>query len=156
MKNVKVAVAVAVAVAAMSACAKPAEYRFELTDTNTSPGAARPTFDDDTLTAEIQIAGGAIDLQLTNKTTDLMQIEWSKITVSRGDGQTSMPRPTIDLGWIKPGGRAAAQLVPLVFPRSGAEATAYEGRKLELVVPMIVHREPKTYRFHFVTHVHQP
>jgi hypothetical protein len=145
--------------AAAAACSKPYTYRFELTDPGAVPAAAaggRDTFEDDSLKAEIQIAGGAIGLELTNKTDDLLQVEWNKISVARGDGQTTMPRPTVDLGWIRPGQRAAAQLVPLVFPRTGADAAAYEGRHLELDVPVILRREPKTYRFHFVAHVRQP
>jgi hypothetical protein len=138
-------------------CATEYAYQFELTDT----GAQRATvagigdvLEDADVKAEIEMTEGAIVLGMTNKSGEVLQVEWKKIVLDRGDGTSSRPRPEVDLGWIEPGAQAKARLVPFVVPRSGDHAAAYAERHLELDVPMVVRHEPKTMRFHFTAHVH--
>ncbi len=131
-------------------------YKFELTNPGAHVAAApgeRDTVEDDSLKAELAVADDSILLDLTNKTAEVMQVDWSKIAIDRGDGTKTKLRPTVDLGWIVPGGKATAQLVPFALPRTGGDAARYEGRKLELTVPVTALREPKTYSFHFTAHV---
>ena len=145
------------ALAVVGCSPTPYAYNFQITDPGahaaTTPGE-RDTIEDETIKAELQIADGSILLDLTNKTTEVLQVEWSKIVIDRGDGTKTRLRPSVDLGWIDPGAKATAQLVPFALPRTGGNAAGYEGRTLELTVPVIALREPKTYRFHFITHVH--
>jgi hypothetical protein len=143
---------------AVAACSPTTyAYKFQLAE----PGAhvavvpgERDSLEDDTVKAEIQIADDRILLDLTNKTTEVLQVEWGKIALDRGDGVKTTLRPEVDLGWIDPGGTLAAQLVPFALPHTGTDAARYEGRRLELTVPVVAMREAKTYRFHFVAHVH--
>jgi len=141
---------------ASTSCTTTYAYRFQLTD----PGARlaktpsdRDVLEDKDVKAEVQISDGAILLDLTNKTDEVLQVEWSKIALDRGDGTRSAPRPDVDMGWIQPGAKAAARLVPLALPRSGKAAAAYEQRHLELDVPLILRHEANVYRLHFIAHV---
>ena len=129
-------------VLAFTGCATPYAYHFETSGN-----------DDAAVAAQVHVAEDSIELDLTNKTSDVVQVEWNKIVLDRGDGTTTRLHPASDLGWIQPGTTAATQLVPVAFPHTGSPAAAYEGRQLELAVPMIVEREPKTYRFHVLVHV---
>jgi hypothetical protein len=131
-------------VLAATGCATPYAYHFETSDRGDHG---------DAIAAQLHVADDAIELDVTNHTSDVVQVEWNKIVLDRGDGTTTRLHPASDLGWIQPGTTAAAQLVPVAFPHTGSPAAAYEGRHLELAVPMIVQREPKTYRFHVVVHV---
>jgi hypothetical protein len=96
---------------------------------------------------------GAVSLALTNKSNQKLQIKWSQIVLVRSNGDTTSPRPDSDLGWIEPGAKVSARLIPFALPRSGSAAEAYQGAKFELDVPMIVKRETKIYRFHLTAHV---
>lgn len=146
------------ALAVVAACTPTSyAYKFQLTEPGAHLAAApgeRDSLEDDTVRAEIQIADDAIVLELTNKTTEVLQVEWSKIAIDRGDGIKTRLRPTIDLGWIDPGTKVSAQLAPFALPHTGTAAARYEGRRLELSVPVVALREPKIYRFHFLVHVH--
>jgi hypothetical protein len=46
-----------------------------------------------------------------------------------------------------------ARLVPFALPPAGDRAASYQGSHYELLVPMIVRREPKLYRFSFAVNV---
>jgi len=136
--------------AAFAGCATPYAYHFQLAE---APAQAGDTFEDAIVKARLRVEGDAIELDLTNKTSDVMQVEWSKILLDRGDGTTTALHAASDLGWIQPGGSAAADLVPVAFPHEGDAALAYQHRKIELAVPVIANREPSTYRFHFLVSV---
>ena len=138
-----------VGLAVLAGCASSYAYRFDWTDP-----APNGTFADGAIEATVALGSdGAIALDLANKTDDLVQVEWNKVAIDRGDGTVTTLRPNVDAGWIAPGARVQVQLVPFVLPHSGDAAARYEQRKLELVVPAIVKREPRTYRFHFTAHV---
>jgi len=136
--------------AALAGCATPYAYHFQLAE---APAPAGDTFEDAVVKARLRVDGDAIKLDLTNKTDEVMQVQWSKIKLDRGDGTTTALHAASDLGWITPGASAQADLVPVAFPREGDAALAYQNRRIELAVPVIAKREPSTYHFHFVVSV---
>ncbi len=132
-------------------------YKFQLTDRGAhlaATPAERDSLEDEVIKAELQIGDDGILLDLTNKTAEVLQVEWNKIAIDRGDGIKTRLHPTVDLGWIDPGAKLTAQLVPFALPHTGSAAAGYEGRALELNVPVVALHEPKTYTFHLVAHVH--
>jgi hypothetical protein len=139
-----------VALATCAGCATPYAYHFQLAET---PVPAGDTFEDALVKARLRVDGDAIKLDLTNKTDEVMQVQWSKIKLDRGDGTTTALHAAADLGWITPGASAQADLVPVAFPHEGDAALAYQNRRIELAVPVIAKREPSTYHFHFVVSV---
>jgi hypothetical protein len=145
-----------VATVATVGCATPYAYQFRISDPGahsaTAPGD-RDSIEDDRIKAEFQMSDGAILLGLTNKTEQNLQVEWDKVVLDRGDGTRTSVRPERDLGWVSPGTKASVRLVPFTCPRSGKAALAYEGRRLELAIPMVVRSETVVYRVHFLTHV---
>jgi hypothetical protein len=141
------------AVSALGGCATPYAYHFQLAEAPQISDGAGDTFEDAVVKARLRVDGDAIKLDLTNKTAEVMQVEWSKIKLDRGDGTTTALHAASDLGWITPGSSAQADLVPVAFPHTGDAALAYQHRKIELAVPVIANREPSTYRFHFVVSV---
>ena len=147
-----------VALLASAGCATPYAYDFHLSDPGVrppaSPGGAEAIEDAD-LRAEIfvDVAAGAILLNVTNKTDQVLQIEWAAITLTRGDGGVANLRPDVDLGWLQPQATVAARLVVVALPHAGAEAAAYEGRRFQLNLPAVVRRQPKVYRYTLTAHV---
>jgi hypothetical protein len=133
----------------LAGCATPYAYHFQLAE-SPAPG---DTFEDAVVKARLRVEGDAIELDLTNKTDEVMQVAWSKVKLDRGDGTTTALHAAKDLGWITPGASARADLVPVAFPHEGDAALAYQNRNIELSVPVIANREPSTYRFHFVVSV---
>jgi hypothetical protein len=148
--------AVLALVVVSTGCASHYAYRFQLSDPGarlaSAPGRG-DVLEDPDVTAEVQMAEGAVVLSLTNKSGDVIEVDWKKIVLDRGDGTSSKPRPEVDLGWIQPGAQVTARLVPFVVPRSGDHAAAYAERRLELDMPLVVHNEPKTLKLHFIAHV---
>lgn len=129
---------------ASAACATPYRYSFQLAD----EGA----LEDADVRAEVRVdptGQRAVLLDLTNKTDQVVQVAWTRIAMTRQDGLKTTLRPDVDLGWIAPGGRQAARLIPFALPPSGDAALALKGQLFELEVPLIVRREPKTYRYTF-------
>ena len=143
---------------ASAGCAAPYAYRFDLADPGaryTGRSGARDSVDDADLGATMLLdpaRTAAVLLEVTNKTTEVLQIDWAQITLRHADGSVSSLRPDGDLGWILPGRVQAAWLSPFVLPRQGPAAAAYDGQVLELVVPMTVRRDAKVYHYHFVVH----
>jgi hypothetical protein len=135
-------------VVGLAGCATHYRYQFQLAD----PGNA-DTFEDALVKAHLVVDGDAIRFELTNKTDETLQVEWNRVRLDRGDGTTTALHPATDLGWITAGATATTELVPLAFPHVGDAAAAYQNRTLELAVPVIIKREPSTYRFHFTVHV---
>jgi len=144
-----------VALLATAACATPYAYTFHAAGDGARPAStpdAREIAEDADVRAEILFDPAvqrAILLDLTNKTDQVLQVEWTRISLTRTDGLETRPRPDVDLGWIRPGGTQAARLVPLVLPPSGDAALALQGQRFELAIPMIVRREPRLYRYAF-------
>ncbi|HEX4450265.1 MAG TPA: hypothetical protein VH143_05295 [Kofleriaceae bacterium] len=134
--------------ALVAGCATSYSYRFD----PVANGSAS-AFEDDAIKADLHVADDSLQLDLQNKTDQILQVEWNKISLDRGDGTTTRLHPASDLGWVEPGNTAVAQLVPVAFPQTGSAAAAYQGRTLELAVPMVVRHESKTYRFAVLVHV---
>jgi len=141
-------------------CATKYAYTFQLA----SPGArvAQRPGDYDVLEDGDLKAGIAIDttadallLDLTNKTDQVIQVDWAKIAITRPSGGVTLLRPDVDLGWLAPGAHVAARLFPVALPRSGSAAATDQGRQFQIDVPVIVRREPKQYHFALVAHVRE-
>ena len=140
-------------------CATQYAYSFHLANSATAPASSaggREVTEDADLRAELLIdpAGAeAVLCDLTNKTDQVLQVDWAHLAVIHAGGSVTSLRPDVDLGWIQPGAKLAARLTPFVLPRSGSAAAAYEGQQLELDVPVIVRRERRLYRYAFTAHV---
>ena len=113
------------------------------------------TTDDGDVAADVRVdaASQVVHLGLTNKTDQVMQVEWSEIAIVRADGHGTELHPDADLGWLQPGATLSANLFPLAFPRHARAALADDNGKFELRVPVIVRREQKVYRYHLTAHV---
>ena len=141
---------------ASAGCATPYAYRFDLTDPRAHeagrPGV-RDTIDDPDVSVAIELeplGAAAVLLEVTNKTDQVLQVDWAQIAMLHPNAAVSSLRPDRDLGWVLPGTKQAAWLSPFVLPTQGVAAAAYNGQQLELVVPMTVRREARVYRYHFV------
>ena len=141
-------------------CATPYAYDFHLTDPGArpppAPGGAEAIEDAD-VRAEIlvEVAAGAVLLTVTNKTDQVLQIEWAAITLTRADGSVTSLRPDVDVGWLQPQATVAARLFVIALPHSGSEAAAYEGRRFQLNVPAVVRRQAKLYHYALTAHVRE-
>jgi hypothetical protein len=146
------------ALLASAGCAAPYAYRFDMVDPGaryTGRSGARDSVEDADVGATVLLdpaAAAAVQLEVTNKSAEVLQIDWARITLRHADGTVSSLRPDGDLGWILPGRKQTAWLSPFVLPRDGPAAAAYEGQVLDLIVPMTVRREAKVYHYHFVVH----
>ena len=143
---------------AAAGCATPYAYDFHLTDPGVlppaKPGGAEAIEDAD-VRAEIfvDVAAGAVLLNVTNKTDQVLQIEWAAITLTHSDGSVTSLRPDVDLGWLQPQATVAARLFVVALPHSGSDAAAYEGRRFQLNVPAVVRRQSKLYHYALTAHV---
>lgn len=140
-------------------CATPYAYTFHLSNPgvhlSSDPGA-RDFLEDADLKSEVAVDSSglqAILLVLTNKTDQVLQVRWNDVRLVQPSGKKSVLLPDVDLGWIPAGATQTARLVPFVLPDRGDAAAAYEGRVFELLVPMVVRREEKQYRFSLTAHV---
>lgn len=132
---------------AFAGCASPYAYDFHLIDP--------ATVEDQDLSAQIRVdvAAAAVLLELTNKTDEVLQVEWGAITLTHNDGSVTSLRPDVDLGWLQPHATIAARLFAIALPHAGSKAAAYEGQRFQLNLPTVVRREPKLYRYAFSAHV---
>jgi hypothetical protein len=127
---------------------------FRVTDPGvqrSAPGTPDVISDAD-LTAEILVDtnADAIQLGLTNRTDQVLQVDWANIALTRPGGGQTMLRPDTDLGWIAPGAHVVARLFPFALPRKGHDAEANNGQSFQLAVPATVRRETKVYRYTLV------
>jgi len=134
---------------AFAGCATQYAYDFHLTDP--------ATVEDHDVSAQIRIdvVAAAVLLELTNKTDEVLEVEWAAITLTRSDGTVTSLRPDVDLGWIQPHATVATRLFAIALPRSGRKAAAYEGQRFDLNLPAVVRREPKLYHYTLSAHVRQ-
>lgn len=140
----------------VAGCATPYAYTFRWVDPEVRVAAdGTQAREDADVKAAVRVDGAAVLLALTNKTDEVLQVQWSEISLSRPDGQPAALRPDVDLGWIAPGATTAARLLPLVVPHHGPDALAYEQGQFGLDVPMTVRREPRRYRFTLIASVHK-
>ena len=133
---------------AFAGCASPYAYEFHVTD---------PGVDDQDVGAAIlvDVPAAAVLLEVTNKTDEVLQVDWAAITLTRSDGSVSTLRPDVDLGWLQPHATVAARLFPIALPHSGNQAAAYEGQRFQLNLPAIIRREPRLYHYALSAHVHK-
>jgi hypothetical protein len=146
----------AAALLACLACGPHYAYTFQDTDPGVQHAApGHDTVGDADLVAELAVdpAAGVLALALTNKTDQVLQVDWANITLTAPDGAVATLRPDADLGWLAPSARVAARLVPVALPRTGSAAAANDNARYQLAVPAIVRREPKVYRYNLVAHV---
>ncbi len=136
-------------------CATTYAYRFEPTGgaAHGDDGSGSNSYESADLKATARLTDGVVVFALTNKTDDVVQVRWNQITLDRGDGSVSAPRPEVDLGWVAAGATMTARLVPFVLPRSGDAAAAYGERRLVLTVPLVVRHEATVVSFQFLAHV---
>jgi hypothetical protein len=141
-----------------SACATHYAYTFHDADPGaqlaTAPNQPDQVADAD-LAAELVVDAdaGALSLALTNKTDQVLQVDWANIALTAPDGTVATLRPDADLGWLQPSARTTARLVPFALPRTGSAAAANDNQTFRIAVPAIVRREPKLYRYNLVAHV---
>jgi len=150
----------ALAALCLGACS-PASYyySFDLSDPGarnlTKPGQ-RDTWEDGDVKVEVLVdptTFQAVAFDVTNKTDRALEVQWPSIVMLAPDG-TQMPlRPDQQLGFIDPGQKLAARLIPFSLPPTGGAAAAYDGTKFELDVPMVVRGAPKLYQFHMLVHM---
>jgi len=140
-------------------CATPYTYSFHLENpgarTSQQPKSSE-TLEDADVRAEILVdptQARAVRLELTNRTDQVLQVAWTQIAMNRFEGGATSLRPQMDLGWILPGATASTSLVPFSLPPTGDEAAGYQGNHFELVVPMIIRRESRSYRYSFTVGV---
>jgi len=157
---VRLALVTLLALLAGGGCATSYEYSFHLTEPGVHPAAAPggpEMLEDADVKAEILVDGAAeaVLLDVTNKTDQVLQVEWAQISLARPDRTETTLRPDVDLGWIQPGEKLAAKLFPLALPHSGNAALHNQGRQFQLNVPMIVRREAKAYHFTLTAHVRE-
>jgi hypothetical protein len=92
---------------AFGACARPYAYTFLVTEpaARDAPGGAQIIADAD-VEAQILVDANAdaVHLEVTNKTEQVLQIEWAAIAIHGPDGRTTTLRPDVDLGWVEPEG----------------------------------------------------
>lgn len=141
-------------------CATHYEYTFHLTEPGAHPAASPggpEMLEDADVKAEILVDGAAeaVLLDVTNKTDQVLQVEWAQISLARPDRTETTLRPDVDLGWLQPGEKLAARLFPLALPHSGSVAIRNQGRPFQLNVPVIVRREAKVYHFTLTAHVRE-
>jgi hypothetical protein len=140
-------------------CATPYAYSFHLENRGARLAAKpndREVLEDADVRAEILVdptGARAVLLDLTNKTEQVLQVEWAQISMTGSEGSSISLRPHVDLGWILPGATTSARLVPFALPPSGDRAAGYQGIRFELVVPTIVRSEPRLYRYSFAVDV---
>jgi hypothetical protein len=140
----------------VAGCAHPYAYSFRWADPDVRVAVdGREVREDADVKAALRVDGPAVLLDLTNKTEEVLQVQWGEISLARPDGQHGMLRPDIDLGWIPPGATTTARLVPLVVPRDGPRALAYQDGQFELDVPVTVRREPRRYHFTLIASVRE-
>ena len=146
-------------VLALASCATPYAYRFSL-EKQRAVSSERPdgrvVVDDADVRAALLLdptGERAVLLSLTNKTDQLVQVEWTRISIADSGGSPITLHPDVELGWIAPGATASARLIPFALPLSGDAAARYQGRRFELVIPMIVRTEPEVFHYAFVAQV---
>jgi hypothetical protein len=145
---------------ASAGCASQYAYDFHLTNPGVHPAATlggAEMVEDADVRAEIlvDVAAGAVLLDITNKTDEVLQVEWAAITLTSSDERVTSLRPDVDLGWIQPHATVAARLLVIAFPRSGSEAAAYQGQRFQLNLPVVVRRAPTLYHYALSAHVRE-
>lgn len=138
----------------VAGCATPYAYTFQWVDPDVRVAAdGTEVREDADVKAAVRVDGAAVLLDLTNKTDEVLQVDWSAISLAHPDGYHAALRPDVDLGWIPPGATTAARLLPIVVPRDSSRALAYQHREFALEVPVTIRREPKRYHFTLVASV---
>lgn len=143
------------ALLASPGCVRQYIYRFDFDRVavhSAETSSSRADLEDDKTTVAIQFLQDSIMFSVTNKTDDLLQVEWDRIELLLASRTSRTLRPDTDLGWVAPGATASARLFPFVLPKLG-EGAAYADQGLVLKVPLIVEHEPVEHHYYFVAHV---
>ncbi|MDR0480459.1 MAG: hypothetical protein LBG66_01080 [Gallionellaceae bacterium] len=145
----------------LTSCATPYAYQFAPLDTGAA-GAAAPAGCQQPADADVHAdlrldptGEHAIFIDLANQTDRALEVQWTQVTMSRADGLVTRLRPDTDLGWIEPGQKQSARLIPFALPPAGDASRALEGQHFHLAIPMVVRREQKTYCYDFLAHVQE-
>jgi hypothetical protein len=146
------------AVCLATGCATHYAYSFRVTDPGvrpaTAPGQPDTIEDADLVTAIlVDATAESIVLAVSNKTDQILAVDWAGIALAHPDGARTTMRPDVDLGWIQPGASVTARLFPLALPRTGGRAAAYQGQRFVLSVPMVVRREPRVVEIQLASRV---
>jgi hypothetical protein len=141
---------------AVAGCAATYNCTFDVARAS-SPSHQPEPIERDDLRAEIVVdtARNALVLDLTNDTDQVLQFDWAHVSITRPTGEATTLRPDVDLGWLAPGARVEARLIPIALPRTGKRAAANNGRTFELAIPATVRRESKIYRYTLIAHVRE-
>ena len=88
---------------AFAGCATQYAYDFHLTDPGVHPAVkmrgAEMVEDQDVCAAIlVDVAAAAILVEITNKTDEVLQVEWAETTLTRSNGTVTSLRPDVDLG----------------------------------------------------------
>lgn len=137
-------------------CVRQYVYRFDFERVavhSAETSSSRADLEDEKTKVAIQFLQDSILLSVTNKTDELLQVEWDKIDLLLASRTSRTLRPDTDLGWVPAGATASARLFPFVLPKPGNGAAAYAEQELVLKVPLIVEHEPVEHHFYFVAHV---
>jgi hypothetical protein len=139
----------------LTACATPYVYKFDPLEREAA-GCQTPKDADVRVDLRMDPTGErAIFMTVANPTDQVLQVEWTKLSMTRADGLVTTLRPDADLGWIEPGQKQLARLIPFALPGSGDAALALDGLRFQLKVPMRVRREPVTYCHDFLAHTQE-
>jgi hypothetical protein len=153
--------ALTAAVLVLTSCATPYAYRFDPLDGGAAgdfAAAGCQAHEDADVRADLRVdptGERAIFMTVANQTDQVLQVEWTQLTMTRADGLVIALRPDADLGWIEPGRKQLVRLIPFALPPSGDAALALDGQRFQLKVPMVVRRESKTYCYGFLAHVQE-
>ena len=124
------------AVFVLSSCRTPVAYRFQ----------AASVLDEPDVKTEISldpIEHRRISVRITNTSDQVIQVSWRRVTLVDQRGTVTMPQPSLDLGWVKPGETQVAELTPFSLPDCAPDADAYQGMRFALYLPMVVRSEPR-------------
>lgn len=130
----------------VASCQTPVAYRFQVATAADEPDVKTELAFDPT-------GRRGISVRLTNQTDQVIQVNWRQVTLVDQRGTVTTPRPTVDLGWVKPGETQVAELSPFSLPEGGPEAHQYEGRHFTLRLPMVIRNEPRSLTFVMTTQV---
>jgi hypothetical protein len=129
-------------------------YSFDLTDPGAKnyPDSRRPDALEDTdVKAEVRADPTefkAVALDVTNKTEVPLQVQWEAISMIGPGGGQMVLRPSAPLGYVEPGAKLSALLLPFELPSVGSAAKAYDETNFEMVVPMVVRGVLREYHYH--------
>ncbi len=153
-----VGVGLAALVGTSSCAAATYSFSFDLTDPgahNLSKPGERDVLEDGDLRTELLIDATnfqAVLIDLTNKTSAELMVDWRRIAMVTPDRLEIPLHPDASVPAIEPGGRVVVRLITFSLPNIGDSAARLDNRPFELLVPMVVRGVPRQQRYHLVSH----